>query len=151
MKKRTTFIAMLVMVSCVSYGQKGHKMTVKDSLKMVTLQNVQVTSTRAGKHTPMAFTNISKEDIQEVNYGKDVPFLLQMTPSVVATSDAGTGIGYTSIHVRGTDPTRVNITTNGIPLNDAESNLVYWSNTPDFISSVENIQIQRGAGTQSLA
>lgn len=149
MKKRTTFIAMLVMVSCVSYGQKGHKMTVKDSLKMVTLQNVQVTSTRAGKHTPMAFTNISKEDIQEVNYGKDVPFLLQMTPSVVATSDAGTGIGYTSIHVRGTDPTRVNITTNGIPLNDAESNLVYWSNTPDFISSVENIQIQRGAGTST--
>lgn len=103
MKKRTTFIAMLVMISCVSYGQRRHQMTVKDSLKMVTLQNVQVTSTRAGKQTPMAFTNISKEDIQNVNYGIDVPFLLQMTPSVVATSDAGTGIGYTSIHVRGTD------------------------------------------------
>ena len=149
MKKKTVIFALLAMISSVSFGQKRHQVTVKDSLKMVTLQNVQVTSTRAGKKTPMAFTNISKEYIQSVNYGKDVPFLLQMTPSVIATSDAGTGVGYTSIHVRGTDPTRVNITTNGIPLNDAESNLVYWSNTPDLISSVENIQIQRGAGTST--
>jgi iron complex outermembrane recepter protein len=149
MVKRTTFVALLAMASCVSYGQVKHKINVKDSLKMIMLQDVQVTSTRASKKTPMAFTNISKDEIKRINYGKDVPSLLEMTPSVVATSDAGTGIGYTAIHVRGTDPTRISITANGIPLNDAESNLVYWSNMPDFISSVENIQIQRGAGTST--
>ncbi|MDE7089765.1 MAG: TonB-dependent receptor plug domain-containing protein, partial [Prevotella sp.] len=125
------------------------KSTESDSLKSISLQDVNVVSTRAGKSTPMAFQNFSKDDLKGVNFGKDIPTLLQLTPSVLSTSDAGTGIGYTGIRVRGTDPTRINVTANGIPVNDAESGLVYWSNIPDFASSVENIQIQRGVGTST--
>lgn len=134
----------------------GNMLQKKDTLsqddkfmKSIRLQDVNVVSTRAGKSTPMAFHNFSKDDIKGINFGKDVPTLLQMTPSVLSTSDTGTGIGYTGIRVRGTDPTRINITANGIPVNDAESGLVYWSNMPDFASSVENIQIQRGVGTST--
>lgn len=125
------------------------KSAESDSLKSISLQDVNVVSTRAGKSTPMAFRNFSKDDLNGVNFGKDIPTLLQLTPSVLSTSDAGTGIGYTGIRVRGTDPTRINVTANGIPVNDAESGLVYWSNIPDFASSVENIQIQRGVGTST--
>lgn len=97
----------------------------------------------------MAYSDLSKKAIKSQNYGKDVPFLLSTTPSVVMSSDAGTGIGYTNIHVRGTDPTRINITSNGIPMNDAESNQLYWVNMADFASSVESMQIQRGVGTST--
>lgn len=120
-----------------------------DSLKVVNLQEVQVISTRASEKTPMAYSNLSAKKIKSLNIGQDIPFLLQLTPSVVSSSDAGIGIGYTGIHVRGTDPTRVNITANGIPINDSESNSVYWVNMPDFASSVGNIQIQRGVGTST--
>ena len=120
-----------------------------DSLKVVHLDEVNVVSTRAGEHSPIAHTNVSKEQIAELNSGKDLPFLLSMTPSVTLSSDAGNGVGYTSLRVRGVDPSRINITANGIPLNDAESAQVYWVNIPDFASSAENIQIQRGAGTST--
>ena len=121
----------------------------EDSLKLVELQEVQVTAVRASKKTPMAFTNMNKEELKGVNYGQDVPYLLSLTPSVTTTSDAGNGIGYTSIRVRGTDPTRINITVNGIPMNDAESSGLYWVNMGDFASSVQSMQIQRGAGTST--
>ena len=120
-----------------------------DSLKTVELQDVQVLAIRADKKTPMAFTNMSKKELQQVNHGKDVPYLLQMTPSVTMSSDAGTGIGYTGIHVRGTDPTRINVTANGVPLNDGESSQLYWVNMGDFASSVQSMQIQRGVGTST--
>lgn len=120
-----------------------------ESMKSVMLQDVQVVSTRAGQKTPMAFQNFSKKEIKAVNFGQDIPFLLSLTPSVTTSSDAGTGIGYTGIRVRGTDPSRINITTNGIPVNDAESNQVYWVNMPDFASSVESMQIQRGVGSST--
>ncbi len=120
-----------------------------DSLKTVELENVQVLSIRAGKTTPMAFTDMNKRQLQQVNFGKDVPYLLSMTPSVTMSSDAGTGIGYTGIHVRGTDPTRINITANGVPLNDGESSQLYWVNLGDFASSVQSMQIQRGVGTST--
>jgi iron complex outermembrane receptor protein len=81
--------------------------------------------------------------------GQDLPYLLSFTPSVVSTSDAGAGIGYTGFRVRGSDPTRINVTINGIPLNDSESHGVFWVNMPDFASSIENIQIQRGVGTST--
>ena len=97
----------------------------------------------------MAYNNLSRKDIERVNYGKDIPFLLMFTPSVTTTSDAGAGIGYSSIRVRGTDPSRINITANGIPMNDAESSQVFWTNMGDFASSVENMQIQRGVGTST--
>ena len=120
-----------------------------DSLKTVELQSVQVVSTRASKKTPMAFTNMDKEQLKAVNYGQDVPYLLSLTPSVTMTSDAGNGIGYTSLRVRGTDPSRINITANGVPMNDAESSTLFWVNMGDFASSVQSMQIQRGVGTST--
>ena len=123
--------------------------TQLDTLKSVELQNVQVVATRATHKMPVAFTNMSKEQLKAVNFGQDIPYLLSLTPSITMTSDAGNGIGYTSLRVRGTDPSRINITTNGIPMNDAESAQLYWVNMGDFASSVQSMQIQRGVGTST--
>lgn len=120
-----------------------------DTLRTYELQDVQVTSTRAHKTTPVAYQNLDKKQIKSVNFGQDLPYVLSLTPSVTTTSDAGNGIGYTSIRVRGVDPSRVNITANGVPMNDAESNQVYWVNMGDMVSSVQNLQIQRGAGSST--
>jgi len=120
-----------------------------DSVSWLNLQEVEVLSTRATTKTPVAYSNMSKDEIEEVNFGQDIPYLLTLTPSVIATSDAGTGIGYTGLRIRGTDANRINITTNGIPLNDAESHGVYWVNMPDFASSLEDLQVQRGVGTST--
>ncbi len=121
----------------------------EDTLKTYLLQDVQVVSTRASKKTPMAFSDVTQQQLKAVNFGQDVPYLLSLTPSVTMTSDAGNGIGYTSLRVRGTDPSRINITANGIPLNDAESSTVFWVNMGDFASSVKSMQIQRGVGTST--
>ena len=120
-----------------------------DTTRIYSLQGVQVVSTRAQKNTPVAFTDMSQEALKSVNYGQDVPYLLSLTPSITMTSDAGNGIGYTSLRIRGTDPSRINITANGIPLNDAESSTVFWVNMGDFASSVQTMQIQRGVGTST--
>jgi iron complex outermembrane receptor protein len=110
---------------------------------------VQITATRAGNKTPVAFTNLSKQELDANNSGQDIPYLLGITPSLVQSSEAGAGIGYTSFRIRGTDPTRINVTIDGVPLNDSESQGVFWPNMPDFASSVENVQIQRGVGTST--
>lgn len=117
--------------------------------KTVMTEEVFVFTTRAGYTTPVAATNISKQELADRNLGQDIPFLLSTTPSFVISSDAGAGIGYTSFRIRGTDANRINITVNGIPINDAESHGVFWVNMPDFASSVENIQVQRGVGTST--
>jgi iron complex outermembrane receptor protein len=117
--------------------------------EVLELDELIVKSTRAGALTPMTYTNIDKETLEEANIGQDVPYLIRWTPSTVVTSDAGTGIGYTGIRIRGTDPTRINVTINGIPLNDAESQGTFWVNLPDFASSTNDIQIQRGVGTST--
>lgn len=119
-----------------------------DSLS-VELKGVEITANRAGVKTPVAFTNVDKRQIARVNDGRDVPSLLEMTPSVVSTSDAGGGIGYSGLRVRGSDASRINITANGVPINDSESHNVYWVNMPDLVSSVRDIQVQRGAGTSA--
>ena len=108
-----------------------------------------VSATRASASTPTTFQTITKEEIAKRNLGQDIPILLNFTPNVVSHSDAGAGVGYTGIRIRGTDQTRINATINGIPLNDAESHGVFWVNMPDFASSVENVQIQRGVGTST--
>lgn len=110
---------------------------------------VVVRATRATDKTPTTFTDIDRDEIEEHNFGQDVPFLLNWTPSVVTTSDAGTGIGYTGIRIRGSDPTRINVTINGIPYNDSESAGTFWVDIPDIASSAESIQIQRGVGTST--
>jgi iron complex outermembrane receptor protein len=110
---------------------------------------VIVNSTRAGNKTPVTFTNVGRELIEKGNSGQDMPFLISLTPSLVETSETGTGIGYTGLRIRGTDGTRINVTLDGIPLNDAESQQVFWVDLPDLASSVDNIQVQRGVGTSS--
>ncbi|MHA7130399.1 TonB-dependent receptor [Algoriphagus namhaensis] len=108
-----------------------------------------VSATRASSTTPTTFKTIDKEELAKRNLGQDIPILLNFTPSVVSHSDAGAGVGYTGLRIRGTDQTRINATINGIPLNDAESHGVFWVNMPDFASSVDNVQIQRGVGTST--
>ena len=113
------------------------------------IEQVNINALRASENTPVTFTNISKNKIEEQNLGQDIPYLLSNTTSIVTTSDAGSGIGYTGFRLRGTDQTRINVTINGIPLNDPESQGVWWVNMPDFATSIENIQIQRGVGTST--
>jgi len=116
---------------------------------LLSLEGVQINSTRVKDGGAFAYTNIDREDLDDENLGQDIPFLLRWTPSAVVTSDAGTGIGYTGIRIRGTDATSINVTINGVPLNDSESHGVFWVDLPDFMSSVDNLQIQRGVGTST--
>lgn len=125
-------------------AQESDSITFKKNL-----DEVSVNALRANEKTPIAFTNISKSEIKKSNLGQDLTYLISLTPSVVTTSDAGAGIGYTGLRVRGTDPSRINVTINGIPINDSESQGVWWVNMPDFASSLDNIQIQRGVGTST--
>lgn len=120
-----------------------------DTLSSVDLNEVVVNATRATEKTGMAFSTVRKKELEKQNLGQDIPFLLNQLPSVVVTSDAGAGIGYTGIRIRGTDATRINVTLNGIPYNDSESQGVFWVNMPDFASSVSSIQVQRGVGTST--
>ena len=133
----------------VTEGQRLLKLDVALESRLIQVDELIVRATRAGEKAPMTYTNLDAEEIGKSNLGQDVPFLLRWTPSAVVTSDAGTGIGYTGIRIRGTDPTRINVTINGIPLNDAESQGVFWVDLPDFTSSAADIQIQRGVGSST--
>jgi iron complex outermembrane receptor protein len=113
------------------------------------LQPVEIKATRADDKAPFTKNNLSKKDIEKLNLGQDLPFILNQTPSVIVSSDAGNGVGYTGIRIRGSDATRINVTLNGIPYNDAESQGTFFVDLPDFTSSVNSIQVQRGVGTSS--
>jgi iron complex outermembrane receptor protein len=148
----------IIMADCEGYEESFEKAIISDvdiELKFVlkkfdlSIHEVVISAVGAGNKTPVAYLNITKTEIDQSNNGQDIPYILGNTPSMVATSDAGTGIGYTSMRIRGTDMTRINITIDGIPLNDSESHEVWWVDMPDFSSSIENIQIQRGAGTST--
>ncbi|MFN3757776.1 MAG: TonB-dependent receptor [Algoriphagus aquaeductus] len=134
-----------VTVSVPFSGDLEVKLEPKDFLT----EEFIVSATRASASTPTTFSNVDKSEIAKRNLGQDIPILLNFTPSVVSYSDAGAGVGYTGLRIRGSDQTRINATVNGIPLNDAESHGVFWVNMPDFASSVENVQIQRGVGTST--
>ncbi len=125
------------------------KVELELSENTVLMDEVVVSSTRVDEKSAMAYSNVSKADIAEQNVGQDLPYLLNQLTSVVTTSDAGAGVGYTGIRIRGSDATRVNVTINGIPVNDAESQGTYWVDLPDIASSIDNIQVQRGAGTST--
>jgi len=112
-------------------------------------EEVLVSATRVKEKTPVAFTTVEKSEIRDNNLGQDIPYLLGLTPSFVTTSDAGTGVGYTNFRIRGTDLNRINVTVNGIPMNDAESHGTWWVDIPDLASSTDNIQVQRGVGTST--
>jgi len=112
-------------------------------------QEVLVSATRAKENSPVAFTTVDKSTIERQNMGQDIPYMMTLTPSFVATSDAGTGVGYTNFRIRGTDLNRINVTVNGIPMNDAESHGTWWVDIPDLAASTDNIQVQRGVGTST--
>ena len=121
--------------------------SVKLNPGLIMTDEILISASVAKSKTPMAYNNISGEDLEKQNMGQDIPYLLQLTPSFVATSDAGSGIGYTNFRIRGTDMNRINVGINGIPLNDAESHGTWFVDQPDLASSIENVQVQRGAGT----
>ena len=137
-------IAILLTLPFLSIAQKQDTIPLSQIL-----EEIQITGVNAGEKTPVSYTNISESEFEKNNLGQDLPYLISLTPSVVSSSDAGAGIGYTYMTIRGSDASRINVTVNGIPLNDAESQGVWWVNMPDFTSSVSNIQIQRGVGTST--
>jgi len=145
MFNKKSWISVLLIIPFIGFSQEP-----TDSVRIKKILNeVNVNALRAKEKNPFAFTNVNQKEIEKANLGQDLPYIISLTPSVVTTSDAGAGIGYTSFRVRGSDPTRINVTINGIPLNDSESQGVWWVNMPDLSSSVENIQIQRGVGTST--
>ncbi|MBR6655894.1 MAG: TonB-dependent receptor [Alistipes sp.] len=151
------FLLMAVAV-CATFGARAE---AKQSLNSkhstnnviendsILIQKVDVVATRAKHDTPIAYSDISRSEIEEQNYGEDIPSLLKNLPSVVIASESGMGIGSTSFRVRGTDATRINVTLNGVPMNDAETHSVYWYDTPDLVSSLGSVQLQRGVGTST--
>ena len=152
MKRKTTILSTVVLSATATFLASPSIATatqLTDSLSTHHLEEVQVTATRASAKTPMSFSNVSKGQLLKSNLGQDVPYLLLQTPSVVATSEPGIGIGYTYLRVRGVDAAGINIMTNGVPLNDSESQGVFWANMPNFSSSIQDAQLQRGVGTSS--
>jgi iron complex outermembrane receptor protein len=143
--KRIAIFIQLSFVYAIAIAQQ--KPTDQDSFYV--LSPVEVKAVRAADNAPFAKTNLSKKEIAKTNLGQDIPFILNQTPSVVINSDAGNGVGYTAIRIRGSDATRINVTLNGIPYNDAEGQGTFFVDLPDFSSSVGSIQIQRGVGTSS--
>ena len=124
----------------------GVRAQESDSVRMYRLQQIEVTATRAKTHSPVAYTDLSHEAIARNSYGTDIPTVLALTPSMVATNETGIGIGATSMRLRGTDATRLNVTINGVAMNNPDSHAMYWYDTPDLISAVGTMQVQRGAG-----
>lgn len=149
--------AQMLTITYVGYLTSKQNITINQDIAInVALQpssyrteEIIVSATRANEKTGTTFTNLSKEQIQERNFGQDLPYLLEQTPSVVVNSDAGAGVGYTGIRIRGSDITRINVTVNGIPINDAESHGAFFVNMPDLASSIQDIQVQRGVGTST--
>ena len=142
--KASVFLTLFLCPLWLSAQQKSN-----DSTQVNQLDEVLVKAVRVNKKTPVTFSNLTQKDIASRNLGQDIPILMNYMPSVVTTSDAGNGFGYTGIRVRGTDATRVNVTINGIPYNDSESHGTFWVNMPDFASSVQSMQLQRGVGTST--
>ncbi|MDA3912548.1 MAG: TonB-dependent receptor [Bacteroidales bacterium] len=144
-----SFIGYEPLIKAFQIASKDVEMNVQLTRKAHVTEDVLVQSTRVGERASTSYDDIGGEELKRNNMGRDIPYLLQLSPSVVATSETGTGIGYSSFRIRGTDPTRVNVTIDGIPYNDAESQGTYFVNMPDFANSVSSVQIQRGIGTST--
>lgn len=141
----TVFTSLFISVS----AQETTQEKLQDSTKVESLDEVLVKAVRVDADSPITHSNLDKEELEKRNLGQDIPYMLNYLPSVVTTSDAGAGVGYTYIRVRGSDASRVNVTLNGIPYNDSESQGTFWVNLPDFTSSVQSLQLQRGVGTSA--
>ena len=146
-----------ITVSYIGYESSSKEITLQSNKKLnfclnpssIRMNEILVSATRVPNKAPASMKIISNRDIGELNTGQDLPYILESAPSTVTTSDGGTGIGYTGLRIRGSDMTRINVTVNGIPFNDPESQEVYWVDIPDIASSIDNIQIQRGVGTST--
>lgn len=147
-----------VQFSFIGYHTQSHSVEVNSQpiVKNVELEaaivlnsEIVIAATRVASEAGIAHSTIDKNSLDDVNTGRDIPFMLESVPSLIATSDAGTGIGYTGVRIRGSDASRINVTIDGIPINDAESQLLYWVNMPDLASSVNSVQVQRGAGSST--
>ncbi len=145
--KAASIFSLIILAGTNIFAQEQESDTI--SLEKIVLDEVLVSAVRVTKETPVTFSNLTKEQIMPRNLGQDIPVLMNFLPAVVTTSDAGAGVGYTGIRVRGSDATRVNVTINGIPYNDSESHGTFWVNLPDFASSTESLQLQRGVGTST--
>ena len=145
--KNYILLSAFLLSTTTIFGQQNQ--VESDSTRTQTLEEVLVQSVRVKPNAPIAHSNLTKAQLQSRNLGQDLPILLNYLPSVVTTSDAGAGIGYTGIRVRGVSPLSTNVTINGIPFTDAESLGAFWVNMPDFTSSVESLQLQRGVGTST--
>ena len=142
-------IAILITVAIFGNSVLGQTKDTTKRDSFLLLEPVEVKAIRAGENSPFTKTNLTKKQIEKLNLGQDLPFILNQTPSVVVNSDAGNGVGYTGIRIRGSDASRINVTLNGVPFNDAESQGTFFVDLPDFTSSVGSIQVQRGVGTSS--
>jgi iron complex outermembrane receptor protein len=147
----------LIIVSFIGYQDFEEEIELTRNINLnillkpraLRIEGFVVEATRVGENSATAYTTLDKEKLSKNNLGQDFPYLLDNTPGVVSFSDAGAGIGYSGLRIRGSDPSRVNVTINGIPLNDSESQGVFWVDLPDFASSVQSVQIQRGVGTST--
>ncbi|HEX6846182.1 MAG TPA: TonB-dependent receptor plug domain-containing protein [Chitinophagaceae bacterium] len=144
--KRIAILMTVTVFGSTAFGQTKDS-TKRDSFLL--LEPIEVKAIRAGENSPFTKTNLTRKQIERLNLGQDLPFILNQTPSVVVNSDAGNGVGYTGIRIRGSDASRINVTLNGVPFNDAESQGTFFVDLPDFTSSVGSIQVQRGVGTSS--
>lgn len=148
-KLRSTTIFKFFIGAFFLFSINGYSQQKKDSTQVTTLDEVLISALKVSKKTPVSFSDLSKKEIEKRNLGQDIPILMNFLPSVVTTSDAGNGFGYTGLRVRGSDGSRVNVTVNGIPYNDSESGGSYFVDMPDFASSLQSIQLQRGVGTST--
>ncbi|MGI6074036.1 MAG: TonB-dependent receptor [Fermentimonas sp.] len=145
MKKVLSFFLLSAISAVVSLAVSA----TPDSLSHIQLEEIVVSGTRADSNTPISFSDISSSDIKKQNAARNIPVILQASPSIVSFTEDGLGVGNTQFRIRGTDATRINVTLNGMPLNNPESQEVYWVNLPDLSNSLQNIQIQRGVGTST--
>jgi len=149
-----SFFASVVSLLCLSQQNDSVYNSADTNLLFplgtITTDNIIIEATRARKYSPVAVSELQSKDIEWMNNGQDMPQILRLTPSLISTSDAGNGMGYTGMWIRGSDPSRINVSINGVPLNDPESQQVFWVNTADLASSASSIQIQRGIGTSSI-
>lgn len=143
MKKEIILLSMMAATSTLFAEEQP------DSLKQINLNEIIVSATRVNEHAPIAYSNMNSQEIKSSNTAKNIPYILQTLPSIVAYSEDGSGVGNTSFRIRGTDATRINVTLNGMPLNNPESQEVYWVNIPDISNSLQSIQVQRGIGSST--
>ena len=149
LRLRLSYIGYLPVDTLVTLAAGDNRFDLRMRPNLVLMREAEVTALRAGDRAPFAVSKVTREELDRINTGVDLPVLLDLQPAVVTTTDAGTGIGYTGLRIRGSDATRINVTLNGVPINDPESQAVFWVNMPDLASGLEDIEIQRGVGTST--